>query len=83
MTTLELQGFANDRFPTIRLLGGLRRLFAPLKHWYDRRQTLLTLSRFDAHLLSDVGVEACELHDALEGRGSALWRKVYARQDIC
>jgi uncharacterized protein YjiS (DUF1127 family) len=86
MTTLELQEFADERPGTNGFLSCLLRVFASVKRWHGRRQTLARLSRLDERLLRDVGFEPgfepSHVYHALNGQHASLWEKPHSRPDI-
>ena len=81
MTSLELDGFAAQR-PDTSVLGGALSIFAPVKRWYDRRQTLFKLSHLDEHVLRDLGFEPSDVCDALEGKDSPLLQKLSGKPEV-
>ena len=56
-----------------------RRPFAALRDWYaamqrrrNARLTMAELSRLDARLLRDIGINPMDVRDAYEGRSSSI-----------
>jgi uncharacterized protein YjiS (DUF1127 family) len=86
MTTLEHQEFANERPGPSAVLSSILRVFASVKHWHERRQTLALLSRLDGHMLMDVGLrpgfEPSDVYDAPNWQHASLWEKPHSRPDI-
>ena len=79
MATYELHEITDDYRPMPGLLGSVRRLVAALAQRYRRRDTVERLSRLDAFLLADIGVDPCDLADARNGDDEALWAKIDRR----
>lgn len=82
MTTLELQEFADELPGTNGFRGGLLRVFASVKRWRGRRQTLARLSRLSERQLRDVGLEPSDVYDSPDGQHASLWEKPHSRPDI-
>jgi uncharacterized protein YjiS (DUF1127 family) len=64
---------------------GLGRLFrswlASARRRRQARLTLFELSRLDAHLLRDMGINPADVRDALAGRWSSVWLDPMRRFD--
>jgi uncharacterized protein YjiS (DUF1127 family) len=77
----ELQEFADERRVITGLRSGFERVFAAVRQWYVRRQTVARLAKLSAHQLRDIGVEPADVYDAVNNHYSALWEKVHLRPD--
>lgn len=74
MTTMEI-GRATSVAPERRSFGLLARvagLFRRMAERHHQRGVLIELSRMDAYLLRDMGIERQDIYDALDGRNSSL-----------
>ncbi len=76
MTTIDFADLPAVRPPA---LPQQRRPFAALRTWYagfrlrrEERLTLVELSRLDAHLLRDLGINPMDVRDAYTGRSSSI-----------
>lgn len=81
MTTIEL----NEPLPEVARsntdAGFIRRLFRRWRERREERATLLELSRMQAHLLRDMGIEPGDVYDALDGnRSSVLFNPIRKRE---
>jgi uncharacterized protein YjiS (DUF1127 family) len=83
MTTIEFNGAAVDtRVETPRGGSWISRLLAHFKRRHEQRITLAALSRMDAHLLRDMGIEPMDVEDALLGiNRSALFNPMRRNVD--
>ena len=79
MATYELHEITDDYRPMPGLIGNLQRFIAALVQRYRRRDTVERLSRLDAFLLADIGIDPCDLADARDGDDEALWTKIGRR----
>ena len=70
MTTLDL----NDGLPAARagFFAGLLRALARGAERRRRQREIIELSRLDARLLRDVGLEPIDVYDALNGRQRSI-----------
>ena len=71
MTTLEI----SDPLVAPRKPRLFARLFAAIQRDFERRaryRALIALSRYDAYLLRDIGIDPEDVEDALNGRHSSL-----------
>jgi uncharacterized protein YjiS (DUF1127 family) len=74
MTTIDYNDTDFAEAPVARgnVLTGLARLFRRLRERRQERAALMELSRLDAHLLRDMGIEPGDVYDALDGRRSSV-----------
>lgn len=74
MTTIDFNDtdFAEATTAPRNLFTSLARLFRRLRERRRERATLIGLSRMQAHLLRDIGIEPGDVYDALDGRRSSV-----------
>jgi uncharacterized protein YjiS (DUF1127 family) len=75
MTTLDLYpSDAEAGVPAKRpsIFAGIGRLLAELRTRRRHRETVIELSRLDAHLLRDIGIEPMDVTDVLNNRRLSL-----------
>ena len=73
MTIIDLfepTALAEAKRPAV--LAGLSRLWAGFARRRAERRAIVELSRLDAHLLRDMGIEPLDVYDALHGRGQSV-----------
>jgi uncharacterized protein YjiS (DUF1127 family) len=73
VTTMDINDSVPDALPEARgFLAGLRQVFARLAAARRRRNAIIEISRLDARLLRDMGIEPLDVYDALNGRRRSI-----------
>ena len=74
MTTYEFSDFTAER--SADPLAGLKRLIGLLLRQQRRYRTLQSLAHLDAIQLADIGLDADDVADAMNGDSTVLWTKI-------
>lgn len=78
MAIFDIERFTYERPGTSGLVNGLRDVVACVRRWYEWRQTTVRLLHLEERLLRDIGIETCDVFDALDVRDPPLWEKLHA-----
>lgn len=74
MTTLDLlyERAAETAEPRMNLLARFGQIWSGFAQRRRARRTVIELSRLDAYLLRDIGIEPMDVYDALHGRKQSI-----------
>jgi uncharacterized protein YjiS (DUF1127 family) len=74
MTTIDLyEPIPERRGRHPALIAGIKRLWTSMQKRGARRRSIIELSRMDARLLRDMGIEPLDVTDALSGKRRSVW----------
>jgi uncharacterized protein YjiS (DUF1127 family) len=82
VTTMDINESVPDALPErVGFFGELRQAVARFADARRKRRAIIEISRLDARLLRDIGIEPIDVYDALNGRRRSILFNPVRRSD--